>query len=1110
MPHLRVKAPKARDGKPLFTIKTNNKNASAQINAIDEVLSRYPDPAESVTSWTNMMGDALATRDIPAPPRQFINDINNGGAQTLLSKLTAGQIADADHGFANAREFRQAYIDGTISVNDTGRLFLWSFLSKGVSPYTQESLFIDSFDGIDKWIGAAADGTLKDQMPAFYAWAETTAPRGSGQSGAGAMHNLNGFGRDFLLKMSRDAGLGDGRSRLQVIHDMMADPKSTGKEIRRQFMRMGEGVGVDNKVVSFTLLVAGFDDVVVMDRVQMRQMWNDGRFDGLNLYDGFKDKGKTVTGSQLSTLTNGARGLLIYEALEQSLLSRLPQIYQDIGRPEVASLGRYHWETWVASSEQEASHATIDAILARAKGDPNPLDGVMAKEGEYGAFAYGARYGIIDGKKGFIYNVPNAGDFKFTVPEFTSFLEAVRSAKSGVIPSKFRVSQSGNAPWYFRDEVNLKALAEKAKEHGKQVRRTDEELRQDQTVSDGRALDAVDGGTNSLDAGQSFDQEPAGILRGKQANDRGRGRSRRDSNGQLTPLEDAPVLRGHKGPIQNLVKVVEKYASENNIPYVAQGEFVNVDPAFGARVAEAYDQMKDQPNDPAVKAAYADMLRQTKAQYDALVQDGYTFFFIDPDSGYGDSPVTALEDLRLNKRMGIFPTDEGYGSDENATFDDNPLLDKSGETWVNEDGSPKDVLYNDLFRAVHDAFGHGLEGSGFRARGEENAFQAHIRLFVGPARGAMTSETRGQNSYLNYGPHGENNQTASVEDTKFADQKIGVMPSWTWSENIAPDEMIDQSFDQDVGDLTQPPQQQSPFNMKSLVNKMFGSQPATTDQVKAQLPVVRPVFEIGKKGTKYEHGIQDIDSAVEFAKAINITLKLFNSQQEMFDNLGVDVKDRVRGVYRKRVRTAYGLREGAQVSDELGEVTSLDSLTTAIHELSHGLAFDSGFESLFDQFGGISTAKRRQIDNEIDNIQKYADLYIEKNPSQRRKVRRVMDALNAQRDFDDADTQARTGRYLDYVKSPEERAVDPVLLYLLNPKVAKNIAPATSALVKEMMNKSTDKFQLYTYPFATMVAVVLAMMLNGRTEEEEEEQRQQMPAGALSPQAGALSQQQVA
>lgn len=1153
MPHLRVKAPKARDGKPLFTIKTNNKNASAQINAIDEVLSRYPDPAESVTSWTNMMGDALATRDIPAPPRQFIDDINNGGAQELLSKLTAGQIADADHGFANAREFRQAYIDGTISVNDTGRLFLWSFLSKGVSPYTQESLFIDSFDGIDKWIGAAADGTLKDQMPAFYAWAETTAPRGSGQSGAGAMHNLNGFGRDFLLKMSRDAGLGDGRSRLQVIHDMMADPKSTGKEIRRQFMRMGEGVGVDNKVVSFTLLVAGFDDVVVMDRVQMRQMWNDGRFDGLNLYDGFKDKGKTVTGSQLSTLTNGARGLLIYEALEQSLLSRLPQIYQDIGRPEVASLGRYHWETWVASSEQEASHATIDAILARAKGDPNPLDGVMAKEGEYGAFAYGARYGIIDGKKGFIYNVPNAGDFKFTVPEFTSFLEAVRSAKSGVIPSKFRVSQSGNAPWYFRDEVNLKALAEKAKEHGKQVRRTDEELRQDQAVSDGRALDAVNGGTNSLDAGQSFDQEPAGILRSEQANDRGRGRSRRDAGGQLTPLEDAPVLRGHKGPIQNLVKVVEKYAAENNIPYVAQGEFVNVDPAFGARVAEAYDQMKDQPNDPAVKAAYADMIRQTKAQYDALVQDGYTFFFIDPASGYGDSPVTALEDLRLNKRMGIFPTDEGFGSDENATFDDNPLLEKSGETWANEDGSPKDVLYNDLFRAVHDAFGHGLEGSGFRARGEENAFQAHIRLFVGPARGAMTSETRGQNLYLNYGPHGENNQTASVEDTKFADQKIGVMPSWTWSENIAPDEMIEQSFDQDIADqsagaLTQQPQPQSPFNMKSLVNKMLGSQPATPDQVKAQLPEVRAVFEIGKKGTKYEKGIQNLDDALVLADALGLTVRMFDVQQDMMNAVGVG--DRVRGVFRSSTKEVFGLKAGTP-SDALGTITDLEALTTILHEIGHGMAAGVGpteqstllqmdndmnsdatmvlnsaltpenqrsnieyalsgsFEAaMFPHLAIDYTGRGSKIQQEVINLQENIEVYLDKNISETRKVRKILQVKeNAVRDGSGL-ARLEFIRHLQYVRGNREFAVDPLWVYMANPKLARAVMPMTTALIKKHFKdaQSTD-IQFFAHPLAVSLAVVLAMMLNGRTEEEEEE-RQQMPAGALSPQAGALSQQQ--
>jgi hypothetical protein len=62
-----------------------------------------------------------------------------------------------------------------------------------------------------------------------------------------------------------------------------------------------------------------------------------------------------------------------------------------------------------------------------------------------------------------------------------------------------------------------------------------------------------------------------------------------------------------------------------------------------------------------------------------------------------------------------------------------------------------------------------------------------VRLFTGPAVAAITSETRGQNSWLNYGPHGESNRTAAVEDTVFADQKTGLMPEWTWQEGRAAD-----------------------------------------------------------------------------------------------------------------------------------------------------------------------------------------------------------------------------------------------------------------------------------------------------------------------------------
>ena len=85
-------------------------------------------------------------------------------------------------------------------------------------------------------------------------------------------------------------------------------------------------------------------------------------------------------------------------------------------------------------------------------------------------------------------------------------------------------------------------------------------------------------------------------------------------------------------------------------------------------------------------------------------------------------------------------------------------------------------------------------------------------------------------------------------------------------------------------------------------------------------------------------------------------------------------------------------------------------------------------------------------------------------------------------------------------------------LHHVGMKLVLLLMPMTTALIKKHFKdaQSTD-IQFFAHPLAVSLAVVLAMMLNGRAEEEEEEQqRQQMPAGALSPQAGALSQQQFA
>ena len=460
MPYLRdySDAEPRRNKKQALVQDTKNNNAREQLSRVDEILALNPDAHTSVEAWLQMMADAYGVQDVPIAPYRFIEEINGQGSIDNLARLTPGQIADADHGFENAAAFREAYTSGKLSVETTAKLFLWSFLSRGVSPYTQEGLFIDAFPGIDPWIAQAAAGNL--DVEAFAEWAKTVAPKGSGQPGAGATHNLNAFGRDFLVKMSQDVGDGTGRSRLQYIHDLMADPNSTGQQVRREFAAVGEGVGIDNKVVSFTLLVAGFDDVLVLDRVQFRQMYNDGRFDGVNLYDGFKtEDGKAVTGSGLAKQGDGARGILIYEAMERAVSARIDEIYTALGREGQGSVGRYHWETWVADSQQEASHGSLGAILPAALGDKTAIHKVAAKQGEYGSYAYGARYGVDgSGISYFTYPTPTGKVWLFTVEQFVEFQQEVKKAANKVVPTKFKVTEAGNAPWYQRPEVNRDAL----------------------------------------------------------------------------------------------------------------------------------------------------------------------------------------------------------------------------------------------------------------------------------------------------------------------------------------------------------------------------------------------------------------------------------------------------------------------------------------------------------------------------------------------------------------------------------------------------------------------------------------------------------------------------
>lgn len=211
------------------------------------------------------------------------------------------------------------------------------------------------------------------------------------------------------------------------------------------------------------------------------------------------------------------------------------------------------------------------------------------------------------------------------------------------------------------------------------------------------------------------------------------------------------------------------------LPYNPPRDYVKVDPANASRIADEFHRMPHAPNDPWVKAAYDQMIRETMAQWQAIKHlGGLNVEFMPDRDPYAASPRLAIEDIKHNNHMFVFPTDTGFGTDPNAiSTDDHPMLAPTGEQF-----SGRQALVNDIFRVVHDYFGHAKEGVGFRADGEENAWRSHASMYTPLARRAMTTETRGQNSWLNYGPHGERNRNARTEDTVFADQKAGLLPRW--------------------------------------------------------------------------------------------------------------------------------------------------------------------------------------------------------------------------------------------------------------------------------------------------------------------------------------------
>jgi hypothetical protein len=131
-----------------------------------------------------------------------------------------------------------------------------------------------------------------------------------------------------------------------------------------------------------------------------------------------------------------------------------------------------------------------------------------------------------------------------------------------------------------------------------------------------------------------------------------------------------------------------------------------------------------------IPASYEQLGRENAQQLDRMLNSGMNLSYHKGDLNYANSPQM-LEDALINRHLYVFGGGEPH-----------QLLNKIDPyTGLNE---------NQVFRAVHDYYGHGPSGASFGPRGEELAYGTHGQLYSPLAKMAAATETRGQNSFVNY------------------------------------------------------------------------------------------------------------------------------------------------------------------------------------------------------------------------------------------------------------------------------------------------------------------------------------------------------------------------
>lgn len=324
--------------------------------------------------------------------------------------------------------------------------------------------------------------------------------------------------------------------------------------------------------------------------------------------------------------------------------------------------------------------------------------------------------------------------------------------------------------------------------------------------------------------------------------------------------------------------------------------------------------------------------------------------------------------------------------------------------------------------------------------------------------------------------------------------------------------------------------------------------------VKEFVQPLKDGVNIGLKGSRYEDGISTLEEVLELAKILNITFQVVTK-----------MKKGASGMYTAKVRQSMlktdedgnprrnylgakirVLKSGSVIDGK--EIMPVDQLITAVHELAHGLAHENSlrdfegnqryktkvnpvaagkaalatvnlgsFEEVVLDAARNDSETDKAMMEELFNLQDNIDITIARNPELGsrpvRNLKEMVKEVTSQPGWDSKGIRAsqfKTGvrkHKLEYLRSISELAVDPVWVYLINPKLMKKVAPVTAKAIQKAFNTvgGNNPVKFFSHPITTIMAIVAATLAGGGSEEEQQQQVPMMPPpGALNMQ-GALS-----